>query len=99
MNRKKKLIPLSLVLLTLVLFAILHYFVSLNYRANSWTGSFIFYNVYLPVSLITSRYIAEIKYWKFRMVILVIFYLIFTYLFLYLYPTIEDIYLFEIRWN
>ena len=99
MNRKKNLIPLFLVLLNLAWFAILHYFVSINYRANSWTGSFTFYYVFLPVSLIASRYVAEVKYWKFRMVILVIFYLIFTYLFLYLFPTLEDLYLFGIRWN
>ena len=99
MNRKKNLIPLFLTLLTLTWFAILHYVVSINFRANSWTGSFIFYYVFLPVSLITSRYIAEIKYWKFRMVILLIFYLIFTYLFLYLFPTLEDLYFFGIRWN
>jgi hypothetical protein len=82
-----------------MLFSILHYFVSLKYRANSWSGSLFFYDFFFPISIIISRYIAVIKLIKFRLIIGFMYLLIFVYLFFNLYPTLEDICIYGVNLN
>jgi hypothetical protein len=86
-------------LITFSVFVLLHLIVSQFYPNNSWGGCLIFYFIYLPTSLIISTLISEIKSNKLRSIFFVSFLLGFIYLFLLLFPTIDEFNFLGIEFN